>query len=96
MGKRIARYDAAWHPDKHRGVIFLEFGDGGKARLDASDGVQNSGPRPRRAGPGALAPRRLFLLFGLSATYLVAVTGVSGTTATPWVRRCPGRQPARA
>jgi hypothetical protein len=42
MGKRIARYEAAWHPDKHRGVIFLEYGDGGKARLDASDGGEFS------------------------------------------------------
>jgi hypothetical protein len=42
MGKRIARYKAAWHPDKHRGVIFLEYGDGGKARLDASDGGEFS------------------------------------------------------
>jgi hypothetical protein len=36
------RYEAAWHPDKHRGVIFLEYGDGGKARLDASDGGEFS------------------------------------------------------
>ncbi len=40
MGKRIARYQAAWHPDKHRGVVFLEFGDGAKGRLDASDGAE--------------------------------------------------------
>ncbi|HEY7612881.1 MAG TPA: hypothetical protein VH764_07795 [Gemmatimonadales bacterium] len=37
MARQIARYEAAWHPDKHRGVIFLEYADGGKARLDAID-----------------------------------------------------------
>ena len=30
MARHIAGYEAAWHPDKHRGVIFLEFADGGK------------------------------------------------------------------
>jgi hypothetical protein len=40
MAKHIARYEAAWHPDKHRGVIFLEFADGRKARLDAIDGSE--------------------------------------------------------
>ena len=38
MAKQITGYDAAWHPDKHRGVIFLQYQDGGKGRLDASDG----------------------------------------------------------
>jgi hypothetical protein len=42
MGRRITRYEAAWHPDKHRGVIFLEYGDGGRGRLDASDGAEFS------------------------------------------------------
>ena len=38
MAKRIASYDAAWHPEMHRGVIFLQYQDGGKGRLDALDG----------------------------------------------------------
>jgi hypothetical protein len=42
MARHIARYEAAWHPDKHRGVIFLEYADGGKARLDAIDGAEFS------------------------------------------------------
>jgi hypothetical protein len=37
MAKQIAKYDAAWHPDMHRGVIFFQFSDGGRGRLDASD-----------------------------------------------------------
>lgn len=40
MAKQIAKYDAAWHPDKHRGVIFLEYGDGSKGRLDANDAAE--------------------------------------------------------
>jgi hypothetical protein len=42
MAKHIARYQAAWQPDRHRGVIFLEYADGGKGRLDASDGAEFS------------------------------------------------------
>jgi hypothetical protein len=42
MARQIAKYDAAWHPDKHRGVIFLEYADGGKARLDAIDAAEFS------------------------------------------------------
>jgi hypothetical protein len=42
MARHIAGYEAAWHPDKHRGVIFLEFADGGKARLDAKDAAEFS------------------------------------------------------
>jgi hypothetical protein len=42
MARQIARYGAAWHPDKHRGVVFLEYADGGKARLDATDGAEFS------------------------------------------------------
>jgi hypothetical protein len=38
MARQIASYDAAWHPDMHRGVIFLQYKDGGKGRLDAADG----------------------------------------------------------
>jgi hypothetical protein len=42
MGKRIVKYEAAWHPEKRRGVIFFEYADGGKGRLDASDGAEFS------------------------------------------------------
>ena len=42
MAKQIARYDATWHPDKHRGVIFLQYADGGKGRLDARDAAEFS------------------------------------------------------
>jgi hypothetical protein len=42
MARQIAKYDAAWHPDKHRGVIFLEYADGKKARLDAIDAAEFS------------------------------------------------------
>ena len=42
MAKQIARYDAAWHPDMHRGVIFFQFADGGKGRLDANDAAEFS------------------------------------------------------
>ena len=38
MANKIVSYDAAWHPEKHRGVIFLQYQDGGKGRLYASDG----------------------------------------------------------
>lgn len=40
MARQIAKYEAAWHPDKHKGVIFLEYADGGKARLDAIDAAE--------------------------------------------------------
>jgi hypothetical protein len=40
MARQIAKYEAAWHPDKHRGVIFLEYADGKKARLDAIDAAE--------------------------------------------------------
>jgi hypothetical protein len=42
MAKHIAKYETAWHPDLHRGVIFLEYADGGKGRLDASDAAEFS------------------------------------------------------
>ena len=42
MGKRIIKYEAAWHPEKHRGVIFLEYGDGAKGRLDPNDAAEFS------------------------------------------------------
>jgi hypothetical protein len=42
MAREIAKYAGAWHPDKHRGVIFLEYADGGKARLDAIDAAEFS------------------------------------------------------
>jgi hypothetical protein len=40
MARQIGKYEAAWHPDKHKGVIFLEYADGGKARLDAIDAAE--------------------------------------------------------
>jgi hypothetical protein len=40
MAKHIARYDATWHPDMHRGVIFLQYADGQKGRLDAGDAAE--------------------------------------------------------
>jgi hypothetical protein len=40
MAKQIARYEAAWHPEKRRGVIFFEYADGGKGRLDPSDAAE--------------------------------------------------------
>jgi len=40
MANKIARYEAAWHPEKHRGVIFLEYADGAKARLDPTDAAE--------------------------------------------------------
>ena len=42
MAQQIVRYQAAWHPDKHQGVIFLEYADGAKGRLDASDAAEFS------------------------------------------------------
>ena len=40
MARQIGKYEAAWHPDKHKGLIFLEYADGGKARLDAIDAAE--------------------------------------------------------
>jgi hypothetical protein len=40
MARHIAKYEAAWHPEKHRGVIFVEYSEGGKARLDAIDAAE--------------------------------------------------------
>jgi hypothetical protein len=42
VAQQISGYKAAWHPDKHQGVIFLEYADGTKGRLDASDAAEFS------------------------------------------------------
>ncbi len=40
MAKHITKYEATWHPDKHRGIVFVQFEDGSRGRFDANDAAE--------------------------------------------------------
>jgi hypothetical protein len=42
MAKQITKYDAAWNPKTHQGVILLQFAGGPNARWETADAAEFS------------------------------------------------------